>query len=378
VINFQARRRAPGTPRPPVPPAAKPNERRLGVAPGGGYFGLKGIYVLTADGMLHEQVITTGADFAPPVKFLPAAGGDPSGLNFAGSTIFTTTDHGCGSVADGLWSVELASGEYRVRSYQTEGVHPLSLTGPVMGADGTSFLVTSKGTAAGDAHAGSVIAVSREMKATDWYEPAGGMASYEHVSPIAFEYKGKKVVAGPGRDGGIALLDASSLGGTDHHTALAESAPVARPGAKHGWDGFAEWQDQSGATWIFASISAPVTEFHGSVTLNGPVSHGAIAAFRVDESNGQPSLAPVWVSQDMVNPAPPRIANGVVVALAGGNATTHATLYLLNAATGAELYSSKNEVPTYTGLSGVSVGDGHVFFTDHNDELYSFGIALEH
>src|SRR4051812_188089 len=55
VINFKARRRrAPGTPPPPDPPAAATSARRLGVPPGGGYFGLKGIYVLTPDGMLHE------------------------------------------------------------------------------------------------------------------------------------------------------------------------------------------------------------------------------------------------------------------------------------------------------------------------------------
>ncbi len=72
VINFRARRkRVPGTPRPPEPPAAEPTQRRLGVAPGGGYFGLKGIYVLTPDGMLHEQVMTTGADFAPRGKVSP-------------------------------------------------------------------------------------------------------------------------------------------------------------------------------------------------------------------------------------------------------------------------------------------------------------------
>src|SRR4051794_33747779 len=66
VINFNARRRGPKGTKPVEEPAAKTNERRLGVAPGGGYFGLKGIYVLTADGMLHEQVMNTGADFAPP------------------------------------------------------------------------------------------------------------------------------------------------------------------------------------------------------------------------------------------------------------------------------------------------------------------------
>jgi hypothetical protein len=89
-------------------------------------------------------------------------------------------------------------------------------------------------------------------------------------------------------------------------------------------------------------------------------------------------LDPVWVSQDMVNPAPPRIANGVVIALAGGNASNHAKLLVLNAATGAELYSSKDQIPTYTQLSGVSVGDGHAFFTDRDNVLYSFGIGMEH
>jgi outer membrane protein assembly factor BamB len=80
----------------------------------------------------------------------------------------------------------------------------------------------------------------------------------------------------------------------------------------------------------------------------------------------------------MVNPAPPRIANGVVIALSGGDASTHATLYVLNGSTGEELYSSKNEIPTSAELSGVAVGDGHAFFTDRDNVLYSFGIGLEH
>jgi outer membrane protein assembly factor BamB len=116
----------------------------------------------------------------------------------------------------------------------------------------------------------------------------------------------------------------------------------------------------------------------GAIKLNGPTPHGAVVAFRVEDANGKPALTPVWVSQDMVNPAPPRIANGVVIALSGGNASTHARLYVLNAATGAELYSSKDQIPTYTRLSGVSVGDGHAFFTDHDNVLYSFGIGMEH
>src|SRR5262252_73450 len=87
VINFHARRRRPNAPKPVEQPAVQANERKLGVAPGGGYFSLKGIYVLTADGMLHEQVMNTGADFAPPVRFLPAANGNPYGMNIFGKEV---------------------------------------------------------------------------------------------------------------------------------------------------------------------------------------------------------------------------------------------------------------------------------------------------
>ena len=130
-------------------------------------------------------------------------------------------------------------------------------------------------------------------------------------------------------------------------------------------------------TWVFASVSAEVISTDSSLKRNGPTPHGAIVAFKVDDT-GQLALRPVWISRDMVNPAPPRIANGVVIALSGGDASTHATLYVLNASTGEELYSSKNEIPASAELSGVSVGDGHAFFTDRDNVLYSFGIGLEH
>ena len=83
-------------------------------------------------------------------------------------------------------------------------------------------------------------------------------------------------------------------------------------------------------------------------------------------------------AREGARPAPPRIANGIVVTLAGGDASTHAILRVLNAATGAELFSSKDQISTYTELSGVAVGDSHAFFTDHDNVLYSFGIGLEH
>ncbi len=111
---------------------------------------------------------------------------------------------------------------------------------------------------------------------------------------------------------------------------------------------------------------------------NGPAPHGSIVAFKVEEKDGHTVLTPSWISRDLINPAPPAIANGVVLALEGGNESTHATLYALDAATGKQLYSSGDAIESYTRLAGMSVGDGHVFFTTHDNTLYSFGIPLEH
>ena len=109
---------------------------------------------------------------------------------------------------------------------------------------------------------------------------------------------------------------------------------------------------------------------------NGPATHGSIVAFRVEEKDGHTMLTPGWISRDLINPAPPVIANGVVFALEGGKG--HATLYALDAATGKQLYTSGDAIQTYSHLAGISVGDGHVFFTTHDNTLYSFGIPLEH
>jgi len=320
--------------------------------------------------------MTTGADFAQPVKFLPAAGGDASGINFADKTIYTATQHDCGGVANGLWSIDLAPGTYPVTSYATSKLHTLSPTGPALLSDGTAIVVTGSGAEADDSHPSSVVTIGKDMKVKDWFTPEGGMAKFANVSPITFSYKEKQIVVAPGKDGSIVLLDAASLGGSDHHTPLAQSDPLTKPGEKHTWDGFSAWQDKSGTAWIYASVSAPTATISG--LSNSEATHGAIVAFKITDTDGKLSLTPAWVSGDMINPAPPRIASGVIVALAGGDRTSHAVLHVLNATTGAELYSSKNEIPTWTELSGVAVGDGHAFFTDHLNILYSFGIGLEH
>jgi outer membrane protein assembly factor BamB len=376
VINFGARR-APGAPvPPPPPPPPMASERRVGMSTTGG-FGLKGVYVLAGDGMIHEQVLTTGADWAPTapaVKFLPA-GTPVADLDMMGKTIFTSSGE-CASGTKGIWSIDVASPQYKVSSYETKSVSPLGVAGLAAGANETIYTVTGSGSAAG-VHANSVTAMdARTLAVSDWYTPAGeGMIA--DVTPVAFMYKGKAMVAAPGKNGSYVLLDGTSLGGTDHKQALAETPKISKP--KSGtMDSLATWQDADGSQWVLASVSGPVSTEAKFGTMNGPTTHGAIVAFRVADQGGALTMTPEWLSRDLVNPAPPVIANGTVIALSQGDASTHARLYVLDATSGKELYNSGDAIPTYAHHAGVSVGDGHVFFTTHDNALYSFGIGIEH
>ena len=372
VIRFGARPVAkPGQPPPPRPPEQPPlprSQRRVGAAPGGGYFGLRGIYVLTSDGYIHEQVLATGLDYAPPVKFLSAPlAGNSFGLNMNDKVVYEMAASGCRKDADTLWAIDLNTPDYTVSSYKAQNLSLAGLTGPAVGADGTAFV-----------YDGSVLALSaKDLKVKDSYTPANPAKSF-NAGPVVFTYKDKQLIAAPGGNGTLVLLDSTSLGGADHHTPLAQTAALVKAGKRAPWEGMSAWQDKSGAVWIFASIVGAVDPGAKFTASNGPATHGSIVAFKVEDQDGHTTLTPAWVSQDLMNPAPPTVANGVVFALDGGNGGHHATLYALDAATGKQLFSSGDAVHTYTHLAGMSIGDGHVFFTTHDNTLYSFGIPLEH
>ncbi len=376
VINFGARPK-PGTPRPVPPPPPPASERRLGSVGGGGYFALKGIYVLTGDGYLHEQVLTTGAEFGPPVKFLPGVSGSSNGLSISGSNLYTTTKRGCGDTQNAAWTIDFTSKDYPAASYPMEDVAPLVAMGPTLG-DGVAYLVTGSGPSnpGAEIYANSIVALDgKDLKVKDWYTPSGSNGTLQNATPVAFTYKQKELLAAPGKDGSFVLLDRKSLGGADHHTPLAQTTSISKA-KSDAWSAIANWQDESGTSWILASVPARINaKFE---TSHGPTPHGGIVAFKVEEKDGKTVLTPSWSSRDLVNPAPPVIANGVVIALSQGNATTHAQLYVLDAATGKELYSSGDAISTYAHMTGVSVGDGHAFFTTHDNTLYSFGIGMEH
>ncbi len=121
-------------------------------------------------------------------------------------------------------------------------------------------------------------------------------------------------------------------------------------------------------------------------------------AFKVEDKDGKPVLTPAWISRDLIAPAPPVIANGVVFALGTGEylrqvndreggllqadvraaRSTHAILYALDARTGKELYSSGDGVTSFTHYMSMAVANGRVYFGTYDNTLYCFGFPMEH
>ena len=46
---------------------------------------------MTSDGYIHEQIMATGLDYAPPVKFLGAQNGSSFALNMNDKVVYTAT-----------------------------------------------------------------------------------------------------------------------------------------------------------------------------------------------------------------------------------------------------------------------------------------------
>ena len=216
--------------------------------------------------------------------------------------------------------------------------------GFAFGPDGTLYVATGAGKSE---HASSVVALEpKTLKLKDWYSAPEGFAS----SPVVLQYKDKAAVVAESKDGRLHLLDASSLGGTDHRT------PLVAPAAPNAGDlaSVASWQDALGTAWIVAPAS------------------GAVAALKIVDRNGAPVIEPGW-SHEMASATPASIINGVVFAASQGPAPV---LYVLDAATGAELWNSGKTITSRVN-GGVSGGGGQVYVTA-GDTLYAFGFPMEH
>lgn len=367
------------------------------------------VHSITSDGKLHSLSIVNGEDRKPPIQFVPAFSKNWS-LNLVNGVLYTATSQGCNGAKSAVYAMDLNKPDRPVTSFQadTAGGGIWGRGGVTAGTDGTIYAETGDGPydAAAGKYADSFLALSpKDLKLIDYYTPANWAwlnrkdLDLGCLTPAFFHFKQWDLIAGGGKEGRLVLLDAKSLGGPNHQTALFRGPIFSNEdlySAGRGlWGALATWEDSQGTRWVYAPAWGPVASKAPAFPVrNGEVPDGALMAFKVEEKDGKPILTPAWISRNMDVPEPPIVANGLVFAVSSGEnalqadseghlftseqriktARGHAILYAVDAQTGKELYSSADAMPAIAHFSGIAVSNGRVFVTTLDSNLYSFGL----
>ncbi|HEV2984680.1 MAG TPA: PQQ-binding-like beta-propeller repeat protein [Vicinamibacterales bacterium] len=388
---------------------ATPGRGRGAARGGGGPFAIRPVYTLTSDGLLRAINVNTGDELAPPMKFLPP-NGKPYSLAWVDNVIYTITGQGCGGNPNSAYSLDLNDPANTVRSWRSGSGGLWGIAGPAIGSDGTVYAETGDGQydPATNKYANAIVALTpRDLKLKDWYAPTNAEWLWKrdldmNVTPVVFQYKGRDLIAGSGKEGRMFLLDSASLGGADHRTPLFRTDLISNEGIDFAgagtWGSLASYEDSLRNRWVLAPVYGPPHPAARFELTHGAATHGSIAAFRVVEKDGKTVLSNAWISRDLITPAPPAITNGIVFALGTGEfirqandkdgglyqaetrvqRSQHATLYALDGVTGEELWSSKDLVGSFTHFGAMAIANGRVYFTTYDNTLYCFGIPMEH
>ena len=362
---------APPPPAPTVPPGQirpSPFPTNTAAQGSGGLWQPSGVvYGVSADGMFRTLGLVSGKDVRRPAPFVPA-GARFSDLIAVNDRVYTATSGGCGGAADGVWSIDIAS-DKPVVSWKTNGGSPIGSV--AFATNGTAIVAVGPGKVTGGGHANAIVALDpKTLAVKDWFTQVGVEFA---APPLLFEEAGKDIVAVTTKDGRILLLDAGSLGGTNHDTPLFASASLTGGAAEFAAQAPATWQERAVAT--SGPGIAPGAAVEGTRWLLIPTTR-AILGVRIAYQDGTFSVHPEWTSQNIAAPLTPIVVNGVAFA-ASGPSNMPAALYALHGATGKALWSSQKTITSP--LSGRSfwVGSGHVFVGTRDGTVYAFGFAME-
>ena len=247
-------RRQPPAPAPaPAPPPAAstipPGQWRPSPFPtnaaaqgsGGGLFRPSGVvYAVSADGMFRTLGLVSGKDVQRPAPFVPA-GARFSDLIAVNDRVYAATSSGCGGAADGIWAIDIASDTKPVVSWKTNGGSPIGSV--AFATNGTAIVAIGPGTVTAGGYANAIVALDpKTLAVKDWFTQPGVEFA---APPVLFQEAGKDIVAVTTKDGRILLLDAGSLGGTNHDTPLFASASLTGGAATFAAQSPAMWQERA-------------------------------------------------------------------------------------------------------------------------------------
>ena len=342
------------------------------------------LFVVGGDGFIHSLYVSNGAEMEPPMPFIPPDT-KPSAVIWVDGVVYTTTSAGCGGAPNALWALNLnlPIKERKTISWKTGSANIAGASGLAFGADGTIYVALGTGAAA-TPPPDSIVALNPDtLTPTDWFTAAG--ADF-NATPTIIRHKNRELVAATANDGRLYLLDAKSLGGSDHKTPLAVTAKFTDAGAG---TALATFEDGSGR-WIFASASG--TTAGAAFAQNGAAPNGRVVAFKLRDEGEKLSVEPIWQSQDLTAPLAPIVVDGLVFAVSSGEyrggpaslsaaqraqRSVPAVLYVLDGATGKAIWNSGTKVTSFA-RGGLSAGGGQVYLVTYDNQLYAFGIPLEH
>jgi hypothetical protein len=342
---------------------------------------------LSADGALHLLSFQQGFDITmAPAKFLPP-NSNASGLIVVDNFAYAATSNNCGGAPNGIWAMNLTGPAKTVVNWKTNGGSIAGTAGPSFGSNGTVYAATGDGEYSASSWSDSVVALEpKTLQLRDYFSP--GKTEF-NSSPVVFSYGGRDLIAAANRDGKLYLLDSASLGGADHHTPLAVSAKFTDYRTDYTPGALATWKESGGTRWILVSLNGAPAAGSGFTGANGAATNGAVAAFRVVDQNGHPTLSPAWVSGDVSAPSAPIVVNGVAFVLSSGEfhsdqanlplaqriQRSHpAVLYALDAFTGKTLWNSGKTMTSFAPHNaGLASSLGQIYVTIYDNSVYTFG-----
>jgi outer membrane protein assembly factor BamB len=367
------------------------------------------IYAAAWDGTLRRLNAADGKEVAPPAKFMPP-NGKPYALSLFNNVIYTHTAQGCGGNPNMVYTYDLATD--KVGSWGPAGGGMWGRTGPAISSTGVMYTGTGDGpwNPENGVYGNGIIGVkqnpqTKAVELVDYYGPSNAEWLFKRdldmqVTPAIFKYKGKELMVDAGKECVVYLMDTESIGGDDHRTPLSRTPLICNEEVNFAsagiWGSMASWEDSKGARWVLTPFWGPKHSKWKAPIEHGPVKYGAIAAFKVEEKAGRWTLAPAWLSRDMNRAEPPVIANGVIFAYGNGEDTDQARfdiglaynhdakyriagshkaiLYALDAQTGKELWSSGDQIASWSHWGGLSIANGRVYINTFDGMQYCFGI----
>ncbi len=347
------------------------------VVSGGGTARILVGYAVAADGQLHVVGLQSGKTLQKPAPFLPP-NSQWSNPVAVGTMMYAATTGNCAGAPNGVYAINLDAPDNKpVVSYRTNG-------GGVVGAvafssDGNTLLTAiGPGSVTADGKANAIVALDpKTLQLKDWFtHPTAEFVT----GPTVFRHGAKDLVAAATKDGRVILLDAASLGGSNHTTPLVTSSALVASGGSISAEALSTWARPSTAgRWIMVPVSGrPVAR-----ATSGAIRNGAVVAVRVREGNGTYSLEPEWTSSDLTSPATPIIVNGVVFALSTGRAAaagrtgSPAVLYAHDGLSGKALWNSGKAMGATASPGSFWSSLSQVYVGAEDGTIYAFGFVDE-